>query len=101
MLAAALLHGDRLQGIPPARPLLAWLYLVVAGSLVAFSAYVYLLRNVRPALATSYAYVNPAVAVGLGALAGEAVPPRSIWALGLVVAGVAIVASRPRDVRAA
>ena len=43
-------------------------FLIVFGSLIAFSAYGYLLRHVRPALATSYAYVNPLVAVGLGVL---------------------------------
>jgi len=43
-------------------------FLIVFGSLIAFSAYGYLLRHVRPALATSYAYVNPLVAVGLGIL---------------------------------
>jgi drug/metabolite transporter (DMT)-like permease len=41
-------------------------YLVAFGSLIGFSSYAYLLRRVRPALATSYAYVNPVVAVGLG-----------------------------------
>jgi drug/metabolite transporter (DMT)-like permease len=97
ILAAALVRGERLHAIPAARPLLAWGYLVVFGSLLAFSAYVWLLRHVRPALATSYAYVNPAVAVLLGALAGEAVPPRALVALALVVAGVVIVASRPRS----
>ena len=43
-------------------------FLIVFGSLIAFSAYGYLLRHVRPALATSYAYVNPLVAVALGIL---------------------------------
>jgi len=94
LLAAALVRGERLAGVPAARPLLAWLYLVVFGSLLAFSAYVFLLGAVRPALATSYAYVNPAVAVGLGALAGEAIPPRALGALALVVLGVALVAAR-------
>jgi drug/metabolite transporter (DMT)-like permease len=44
----------------------------VAGSLIGFTAYSWLLRNVRPVLATSYAFVNPILAVALGtALAGE------------------------------
>lgn len=96
ILAAGLAAGERLVELPGARPLLAWAYLVVFGSLVAFSAYVWLLRHVRPALATSYAYVNPAVAVGLGALAGEAIPPRALVALVLVVAGVVVVATAAR-----
>ena len=44
----------------------ALLYLAVFGSIVAFSAYLWLLNHVRPALASSYAYVNPPVAVLLG-----------------------------------
>jgi drug/metabolite transporter (DMT)-like permease len=55
-----------------AGPLFAWLWLVVGGSIIAYSAYLYLLGNVRPALATSYAFVNPVVAVMFGVLlAGE------------------------------
>jgi hypothetical protein len=51
---------------------LALLYLTIPGSLLAFSAYAYLLRTVRPGLALSYAYVNPMVAVLLGIwLGGE------------------------------
>lgn len=61
--------GEHLQ-TPSLRALLAFAYLVVFGSLIAFSAYGYLLRTVRPALATSYAYVNPVVALALGALFG-------------------------------
>lgn len=54
----------------------------------------FLLRRVRPALATSYAYVNPAVALGLGMLFGERPPPQAFAALVLVVAGVALVVAR-------
>lgn len=93
LLAASLVRGERLAAIPAARPLLAWAYLVVFGSLFAYSAYVFLLKTVRPALATSYAYVNPLVAVGLGALFGERVPPRALGALALILAGVAAVAT--------
>jgi len=93
-LAASLAVGDRLAGVPAVRPLAAFVYLTVFGSLVAFSAYAFLLRRVRPALATSYAYVNPVVAVGLGALAGEPVGARAVGALALILAGVGIVAAR-------
>jgi drug/metabolite transporter (DMT)-like permease len=96
LTAAALARGERLAALPGMRPLLAWAFLTLFGSLVAFSAYNFLLRRVRPALATSYAYVNPAVAVGLGALAGEAVGLRELGALALILGGVAIVAGTRR-----
>jgi drug/metabolite transporter (DMT)-like permease len=67
-------------------------YLIIGGSLVAFSAYGYLLRHVRPALATSYAYVNPLVAVGLGvALAGEQISMIGIVAMLTILSGVGLV----------
>jgi len=93
-LAVSLAAGDRLAGVPAVRPLAAFVYLTVFGSLLAFSAYTWLLRHVRPALATSYAYVNPVVAVGLGALAGEPVGARAVGALALILCGVGIVAAR-------
>lgn len=96
LVLAGLLAGERLAAPPPARAVAAWLYLAIFGSLVAFSAYNHLLRRVRPALATSYAYVNPAVAVALGALAGEPVGWRAIGALALILAGVGAVAAARR-----
>jgi drug/metabolite transporter (DMT)-like permease len=70
----------------------AMAYLVVFGSLVAFSAYGYLLRHVSPALATSYAYVNPMVAVGLGViLAGEHLSTLEIVAILVTLTGVGLV----------
>jgi drug/metabolite transporter (DMT)-like permease len=74
------------------RAVLAWLYLCVFGSLVAYSAYTYLLRVTRPAVAMSYSYVNPAIAVGLGALLGaEVIGPEVIVAVSLIVAATAMV----------
>jgi drug/metabolite transporter (DMT)-like permease len=98
LLAASLLRGDRPDLSAGTGPIAAWLFLVIFGSLVAFTAYAWLLPRVRPALATSYAYVNPAVAVGLGALWGEPVGARSLGALSLILGGVALVAAvrRPR-----
>lgn len=82
----------------------AWVfaYLVVFGSLVGFSAYTYLLRRVSPAAASTYAYVNPLVAVFLGwALAGEVVGPRTLVAAAVIVGAVALVtASGAKGVRA-
>ena len=95
VLAVALVRGERMVVLPGAQATLAFLYLVVFGSMIAYSAYAFLLANVRPAMATSYAYVNPVVAVVLGALvAGEQVGLLAVGALVLILGGVAIIASR-------
>lgn len=84
--------GEHMTGMPGLRPLAAMAYLIIGGSLVAFTAYGYLLRNVRPALATSYAYVNPLVAVGLGvALAGEQITMIGLLAMLTILSGVGLV----------
>ncbi len=84
--------GEHMTGMPGPRPLAAMAYLIIGGSLVAFSAYGYLLRHVRPALATSYAYVNPLVAVSLGvALAGEQITMIGILAMLTILSGVGLV----------
>jgi drug/metabolite transporter (DMT)-like permease len=71
---------------------LALLYLVGFGSIVAFSAYVYLLNHVSAALAGTYAFVNPAVAVILGALVlGEPLTPYVLLGGAVIIAGVALV----------
>jgi drug/metabolite transporter (DMT)-like permease len=64
-------------------------YLIVAGSLLGFSAYIYLLHHVRPALATSYAYINPPVAVLVGvALGGESIRTLDVVGMVVILAGV-------------
>lgn len=84
--------GERLAGVPTTKALLAMLYLVVFGSLIAYSAYLYLLRTVRPALATSYAFVNPVVAMLLGSwLANEHMMAQDLLALGIILASVLLV----------
>lgn len=71
---------------------LGWLYLVTFGSLVGFTAYSYLLRETTPAKATTYAYVNPIVAVLLGwAFANEAITMRTVVAAGIILASVAMI----------
>jgi drug/metabolite transporter (DMT)-like permease len=92
LLASGLLAGERIAGWPgwPATAALA--YLVVFGSLVAYSAYTYLLRTVRPALATSYAYVNPVVAVVLGVtLAGERITGPDVAAMVIILVSVGLL----------
>lgn len=81
------------------RSLLALGYLVVFGSIVAFTAYTWLLANVPVSTVGTYAYVNPIVAVVLGALIlGETLTPRTILASVIIIgAVVAMVSGRPRD----
>jgi drug/metabolite transporter (DMT)-like permease len=87
-----LILGQRITSLPTMQSLLALLYLITFGSLIAFSAYGYVLRRVRPALATSYAYVNPIVAVCLGvALAGESVTVLTIVAMVVILVGVGLI----------
>jgi len=84
--------GERLPLEPTRASLLAFAYLTVFGSLIAFSAYLYLLKNVRPLLATSYAYVNPPVAVLLGSLIlGETVHGGDIIAMAVILLGVSMI----------
>ncbi len=92
LLGLGLLLGERIHSVPTASAVWSMLFLIFFGSLVAFSAYGYLLRNVRPALATSYAYVNPVVAVGLGVLfAGEHITLIGILAMVVILIGVGLV----------
>ncbi len=73
---------------------LGLLYLIVFGSWVAFSAYLWLLRNARTSLVSTYAYVNPVVAVSLGWLVlNETVTPRVFVAGGVILASVALIVS--------
>lgn len=74
------------------RAALAWLYLVVFGSLVAFTAYIWLLGVTSIAKVGTYAYVNPIVAVLLGwAVLGEPVSVRTVVAAAVILLGVALV----------
>lgn len=86
----------------------ALLYLIVFGSLVGFSAYVWLLRAAPLSLVSTYAYVNPVVAVILGAIfISEAITLRTVVAGGIILAAVALIvvarnrAARPAPVRRA
>ena len=84
------------------RALAALVYLVVFGSIVAFVAYTWLLAHVEPALAATYAFVNPLIAVLLGGLLlGEDLSPRVWLALGLIVVPVALLQWNERRMRPA
>ncbi len=71
---------------------IAFVYLVLIGSLVGFPAYIFLLRHCDPAKVATYAYVNPIVAVLLGtAFAGETLTMRTVLGAGLIIGSVAVV----------
>lgn len=92
LLALSFTVQERWQTPTPAS-LWALGYLIVFGSLLAYSAYMYLVAQVRPALATSYAYVNPLIAVLLGVgLGGEHLSALGWAALAVILAGVVLVA---------
>ena len=75
---------------------LALAYLVVAGSIVAFTAYVWLLHHVSPTRVGTYAYVNPVVAVFVGYfLGGETLGPRTIAGTVLVLVSVVVITTTP------
>lgn len=74
------------------RSLLAVLYLIVFGAIIGYSAYIWLLRVSTPARVSTYAYVNPVVAVLLGwAIAGEELSARMGIAAVIIIAGVALI----------
>jgi drug/metabolite transporter (DMT)-like permease len=81
------------------RSLLALIYLVIFGSLIAYSAYVWLLTVSTPARVGTYAYVNPVIALLLGwGLAGEAIRLRSALAAAVIVGSVFVIVSDARSV---
>ena len=89
MFVVAWARGERFTALPSADSWLAFAYLVIFGSLLAYTAYVWLIANVRPALIGSYAYVNPAIAVLLGAwLAHERISLQEWIAIIIILAGV-------------
>ncbi|MEO8168068.1 MAG: EamA family transporter [bacterium] len=72
--------------------ILALLYLIIFGSIIGYTSYAYLLRHVAPAKASTYAYVNPVVAIFLGWLIlSESIDVRTIIAAAIILGGVAIV----------
>lgn len=80
---------------------LAVAYLVAFGSLIAYSAYVWLARLISPARLGTYAYVNPVIALFLGwALADEPISFRSAVAAAIIIGSVIVIVSEGRSVRA-
>ena len=76
----------------------ALVYLLVFGSLIAFTAYSWLLKNARPTMVATYAYVNPVVAVILGwAIAGESFTGRTLLGAGVIVGSVVLITSQTSE----
>ncbi len=103
MLIAGVLSGEGRDFHPGHLSLLslgAFLYLVLVGALVGYTAYIFLLRHCDPAKVATYAYVNPVVAVFLGALfAGENLSGRTILAGTIIVGSVALVLTAQEEKR--
>jgi drug/metabolite transporter (DMT)-like permease len=93
LLLAGLITREKFQlAAVSAHSIWAWVYLVLIGAIIGFTAYIYLLRHCDPAKVATYAYVNPIVAVILGALfAGEHLTSRTIVAAALIIGSVAMV----------
>ena len=97
MLVVGFAIGERVPAHVERGPLLALVYLAVFGSLVGFSAYNFLLRTTRASVAMSYAYVNPALAVVLGAVAmGEPIGATTAVATALIIGAVVLIARAKR-----
>ena len=91
LLAASAAVGERPSWPPDPRALAAWVYLVTAGSLVAFSAFMVLLQRTPTAVSSSYAYVNPVIGLILGVtLGGESISAFE-WAAAALVTGSVVV----------
>lgn len=98
LIVAGVARGEEIVGAPSAQAWAAMAYLTLFGSLFAYTAYAYLLATVRPALATSYAYVNPVVAVLLGVTVGsEVIGAWGLVGLPVILIGVAIVGVAQRS----
>ena len=92
LLLASWLTGETPQWPPTRLAAAAWLYLMVFGSLLAFNAYMLLLSRTSAALASSYSFVNPIIALFLGvAVGGETVTPDEWLAACIVLCGVALL----------
>jgi drug/metabolite transporter (DMT)-like permease len=95
LLAASFVTGEYTRvrmDLVTARSMVAWIYLVVFGSLVGFTSYIWLLKVSAPARVSTYAYVNPIVAMFLGwALASEPITIRNVVAAAVILAAVVVI----------
>jgi drug/metabolite transporter (DMT)-like permease len=92
LMGVSLITGERLRWPPQPTAALAWIYLTIFGSIIAYSAYMTLLANTRPALATSNSFVNPVIAMFLGVSIGGEMVTRQEWlAVGIIVLGITVL----------
>jgi len=98
LMLTAFAHGDLAVFSPAVVSVRSWLafgYLILVGSLVGFSTFVWLMKHSHPARVSTYAYVNPLVAVFLGWLVlGELVTARTLTAAVVIVASVAVITTQ-------
>jgi drug/metabolite transporter (DMT)-like permease len=98
LLVLSVATGEDLAPAASGRSLLALAYLVVFGSLVAYTTYEWLLHRAPARLVGTYAFVNPVVAVALGwLLLGERVGARTLVASAVIAAGVALIVTQPES----
>jgi drug/metabolite transporter (DMT)-like permease len=101
LLLVAWAVGERPEWPPQPRAAWSWVYLVVFGSLLAFNAYMVLLSRVSAALASSYTFVNPVIALALGIwLGGEIVTAFEWMAAAVITAGVVLLVLGRQPVKA-
>src|SRR5262249_39968691 len=95
LLVLATLTGEWKNFHPAAISLRSWIsvaYLSVLGSIIAFSAYIWLLRTISPARVSTYAYINPIIALLLGwAFGGEPLTLRLAMPAGIILIGVVLI----------
>ena len=100
----ALLTGEIKEFHPATVSMRSWLalvYLIIFGSALGFSAYVYILKHSTPSRVATYAFVNPAVALFLGwSLGGEPLTLRTLLASGVILAAVLLVITAPHPASA-
>jgi drug/metabolite transporter (DMT)-like permease len=92
LMGLSWLFGETPAWPPTPGAVVAWIYLVVFGSLIAFNAYMLLLARASAAVASSYTYVNPVIAMALGVLlGGESVSSGEWLATAVIVVGVVLL----------
>ncbi|HXM68322.1 MAG TPA: EamA family transporter [Candidatus Acidoferrum sp.] len=94
-------RGFHIAAVTP-RAWLALIYLIVAGSIIGFTAYVWLIHHESPTKVGTYAYVNPVVAVAIGYfLGGEALGTRTVVGTLLVLVSVIVITTTPKEAKSA
>jgi len=92
LLVVSLIIGERITWPLTPRSILGMFHLVLFASIIGFTIYRFLLRTVRPAIATSYALANPVTATALGTIfAGESISVIALAAMAVILSGVALV----------